>query len=161
MDLMRRQSSVQQINGKLKAVILIGGPHVGKLYSCYQQDSITPAYMQMYYHHGSAFKGSFPYLSFLFSLLSLPLTPPLVFLSFIPLFPHFLLCLALSFTPPSRFPHFLLCLTLSFTSPSRGCISGTRFRPLSLELPQPLFPIAGSPWLQHHIEAIVKVYTES
>ena len=34
---------------------------------------------------------------------------------------------------------------------------GTRFRPLSLELPQPLFPIAGSPWLQHHIEAIVKV----
>lgn len=34
---------------------------------------------------------------------------------------------------------------------------GTRFRPLSLELPQPLFPIAGSPWLQHHIEACTKV----
>ncbi|CAI8002053.1 Mannose-1-phosphate guanyltransferase alpha-A [Geodia barretti] len=61
MDLLKRQSSVFQLNGKLKAVILIGGPHVG-----------------------------------------------------------------------------------------------TRFRPLSLELPQPLFPIAGSPWLQHHIEAIVK-----
>lgn len=34
MDLLRRQSSVQQINGKLKAVILIGGPHVGKQCSC-------------------------------------------------------------------------------------------------------------------------------
>lgn len=30
MDLLRRQSSVIQLNGKLKAVILIGGPHVGE-----------------------------------------------------------------------------------------------------------------------------------
>ena len=30
MDLLRRQSSVQQLNGKLKAVILIGGPQVGR-----------------------------------------------------------------------------------------------------------------------------------
>lgn len=65
--------------------------------------------------------------------------------------------------PRSSFPllHFLLCLTSPSPLPLGGCISGTRFRPLSLELPQPLFPIAGSPWLQHHIEAIVKVYTES
>ena len=39
--------------------------------------------------------------------------------------------------------------------------SGTRFRPLSLEVSQPLFPIAGSPWLQHHIEAIVKVHVHT
>ncbi|XP_064388695.1 mannose-1-phosphate guanyltransferase alpha-like [Halichondria panicea] len=32
-----------------------------------------------------------------------------------------------------------------------------RFRPLSLELPQPLFPIAGVPLLQHHIEACTKL----
>lgn len=37
--------------------------------------------------------------------------------------------------------------------------AGTRFRPLSLELPQPLFPIAGAPILQHHIEACAKVIT--
>ena len=30
MDLLKRQSSVFQLNGKLKAVILIGGPHVGE-----------------------------------------------------------------------------------------------------------------------------------
>ena len=31
--------------------------------------------------------------------------------------------------------------------------TGTRFRPLSLELPKPLFPIAGFPIVHHHIEA--------
>lgn len=35
--------------------------------------------------------------------------------------------------------------------------SGTRFRPLSLDVPQPLFPIAGVPLLQHHIEACSKL----
>ena len=34
---------------------------------------------------------------------------------------------------------------------------GTRFRPLSLELPKPLFPIAGFPIIHHHIEACKEV----
>lgn len=34
---------------------------------------------------------------------------------------------------------------------------GTRFRPLSLDVPQPLFPIAGVPLLQHHVEACSKL----
>ena len=38
--------------------------------------------------------------------------------------------------------------------------SGTRFRPLSLELPKPLFPIGGFPVVYHHIEACVKVQNE-
>ncbi|XP_028402885.1 mannose-1-phosphate guanyltransferase alpha-B-like [Dendronephthya gigantea] len=38
-----------------------------------------------------------------------------------------------------------------------GPQKGTRFRPLSLELPKPLFPIAGCPLIQHHIEACSKV----
>jgi mannose-1-phosphate guanylyltransferase len=29
----------------------------------------------------------------------------------------------------------------------------TRFRPLSLDVPKPLFPIAGKPMIAHHIEA--------
>ena len=36
---------------------------------------------------------------------------------------------------------------------------GTRFRPLSLELPKPLFPVAGYPVIYHHIEACSKVWT--
>lgn len=32
---------------------------------------------------------------------------------------------------------------------------GTRFRPLSLDIPKPLFPVAGLPVIQHHIEACV------
>lgn len=36
-------------------------------------------------------------------------------------------------------------------------ILGTRFRPLSLDIPKPLFPIAGLPMIQHHIEACVKI----
>ncbi|KPP67337.1 mannose-1-phosphate guanyltransferase alpha-A-like [Scleropages formosus] len=35
--------------------------------------------------------------------------------------------------------------------------AGTRFRPLSFEVPKPLFPVAGVPMLQHHIEACAKV----
>lgn len=37
--------------------------------------------------------------------------------------------------------------------PSRG----TRFRPLSLEIPKPLFPIAGIPLVEHHIIACKKL----
>lgn len=33
---------------------------------------------------------------------------------------------------------------------------GTRFRPLSLDLPKPLFPLAGYPMIFHHIEAASK-----
>lgn len=34
---------------------------------------------------------------------------------------------------------------------------GTRFRPLSLDIPKPLFPVAGLPMIEHHIEACSKV----
>ncbi|XP_066947377.1 mannose-1-phosphate guanyltransferase alpha-A isoform X2 [Macrobrachium rosenbergii] len=34
---------------------------------------------------------------------------------------------------------------------------GTRFRPLSLDVPKPLFPVAGLPMIQHHIEACASV----
>ncbi|RHZ87706.1 hypothetical protein Glove_31g17 [Diversispora epigaea] len=37
--------------------------------------------------------------------------------------------------------------------PSRG----TRFRPLSLDVPKPLFPVAGHPIIWHHLEALSKV----
>nr|CAD7265868.1 unnamed protein product [Timema shepardi] len=33
----------------------------------------------------------------------------------------------------------------------------TRFRPLSLDIPKPLFPVAGLPMIQHHIEACADV----
>lgn len=36
-----------------------------------------------------------------------------------------------------------------------GPEKGTRFRPLSLDTPKPLFPIAGKPVIQHHVEACV------
>uniref|UniRef100_A0A1B0A7D2 Uncharacterized protein n=1 Tax=Glossina pallidipes TaxID=7398 RepID=A0A1B0A7D2_GLOPL len=38
-----------------------------------------------------------------------------------------------------------------------GPQKGTRFRPLSLDMPKPLFPIAGRPIIQHHIEACVQL----
>lgn len=38
-----------------------------------------------------------------------------------------------------------------------GPQKGTRFRPLSFEVPKPLFPVAGVPMIQHHIEACAKV----
>jgi mannose-1-phosphate guanylyltransferase len=38
-----------------------------------------------------------------------------------------------------------------------GGSKATRFRPLSLDLPKPLFPIAGLPMIQHHVEALSKV----
>ncbi|KJE98192.1 mannose-1-phosphate guanylyltransferase [Capsaspora owczarzaki ATCC 30864] len=38
-----------------------------------------------------------------------------------------------------------------------GPQKGTRFRPLSMELAKPLFPLAGVPMLQHHIDACKKV----
>ncbi|KAM9189065.1 mannose-1-phosphate guanylyltransferase regulatory subunit alpha isoform 2-T2 [Mergus octosetaceus] len=38
-----------------------------------------------------------------------------------------------------------------------GPQKGTRFRPLSFEVPKPLFPVAGVPMVQHHIEACARV----
>ncbi|CAH2006475.1 unnamed protein product [Acanthoscelides obtectus] len=38
-----------------------------------------------------------------------------------------------------------------------GPQKGTRFRPLSLDTPKPLFPVAGLPLIQHHIEACVQM----
>ncbi|BES94677.1 Nucleotidyl transferase [Nesidiocoris tenuis] len=38
-----------------------------------------------------------------------------------------------------------------------GPLKGTRFRPLSLDTPKPLFPVAGLPMIQHHIEACSRV----
>lgn len=38
-----------------------------------------------------------------------------------------------------------------------GPMKGTRFRPLSLELPKPLFPLAGYPIIYHHIESCSQV----
>merc|ERR1712168_480345 len=38
-----------------------------------------------------------------------------------------------------------------------GPKKGTRFRPLSLNVPKPLFPIAGLPMVEHQIEACSKV----
>jgi hypothetical protein len=35
--------------------------------------------------------------------------------------------------------------------------SGTRFRPLSLHCPKPLFPVAGMPMIKHHLRACVGV----
>lgn len=41
---------------------------------------------------------------------------------------------------------------------NRICLQkGTRFRPLSLDLPKPLFPIAGRSIIQHHIEACIQL----
>lgn len=37
-----------------------------------------------------------------------------------------------------------------------GPSKGTRFRPLSLDLPKPLFPIAGKPIIDHHLEQLAK-----
>ena len=38
-----------------------------------------------------------------------------------------------------------------------GPQKGTRFRPLSLDMPKPLFPVAGYPTVYHHIAALTKV----
>lgn len=35
--------------------------------------------------------------------------------------------------------------------------TGTRFRPLSLDVPKPLFPVAGLPVVQHHIDACYRL----
>lgn len=36
-------------------------------------------------------------------------------------------------------------------------LSGTRFRPLSLDIPKPLFPIGGLPIIEHHIHACSQI----
>jgi mannose-1-phosphate guanylyltransferase len=38
-----------------------------------------------------------------------------------------------------------------------GPSKGTRFRPLSLDVPKPLFPISGQPMIWHHIKACTKL----
>ncbi len=38
-----------------------------------------------------------------------------------------------------------------------GPSTGTRFRPLSMDLPKPLFPVAGNPIIYHHIAALAKI----
>uniref|UniRef100_A0A336MVA2 CSON000248 protein n=1 Tax=Culicoides sonorensis TaxID=179676 RepID=A0A336MVA2_CULSO len=48
----------------------------------------------------------------------------------------------------------LLKAVILIGGPTKG--SG-RFRPLSLDLPKPLFPVAGRPMIQHHIEACLKL----
>ncbi|MFH4984677.1 hypothetical protein AB6A40_011386, partial [Gnathostoma spinigerum] len=45
-------------------------------------------------------------------------------------------------------------LTLKAAILVGGAQKGTRFRPLSLQLPKPLFPIAGVPLIEHHIEKL-------
>ena len=37
-------------------------------------------------------------------------------------------------------------------------VAGTRFRPLSLDIPKPLFPLAGQPMVHHPISACKKVF---
>ncbi|XP_049880064.1 mannose-1-phosphate guanyltransferase alpha-A isoform X2 [Pectinophora gossypiella] len=43
------------------------------------------------------------------------------------------------------------------TPPVHRGAASTRFRPLSLDTPKPLFPIAGKPLIQHHIAACAKL----
>lgn len=38
-----------------------------------------------------------------------------------------------------------------------GPSTGTRFRPLSMDFPKPLFPVAGNPIIYHHIAALAKI----
>ena len=38
-----------------------------------------------------------------------------------------------------------------------GPQKGTRFRPLSLDVPKPLFPVAGYPSIYHHIDALSQI----
>jgi mannose-1-phosphate guanylyltransferase len=42
-----------------------------------------------------------------------------------------------------------------------GPSKGTRFRPLTFECPKPLFPIGGKPMIAHHIEAALKLHSET
>ena len=46
-----------------------------------------------------------------------------------------------------------------FHDSSQSFLSGTRFRPLSLDIPKPLFPIGGIPIIEHHIQACSQIPT--
>jgi len=50
----------------------------------------------------------------------------------------------------------LSCLCVTGLTNLLFCI-GTSFRPLSLDVPQPLFPVAGYPVIHHHVEAASQV----
>lgn len=55
-----------------------------------------------------------------------------------------------------------VCVTKHQACPHSPSLSssrdaGTRFRPLSFQVPKPLFPIAGCPMVQHQIEACTKL----
>ncbi|KAG4306463.1 hypothetical protein PORY_000451 [Pneumocystis oryctolagi] len=56
--------------------------------------------------------------------------------------------------PRKKSRHILLEIAIILVG---GPSSGTRFRPLSLDIPKPLFPIGGKPMIWHHLVALSKV----
>lgn len=52
----------------------------------------------------------------------------------------------------------MLKLTIHLNLLFFNCFIGTRFRPLSLNIPKPLFPLAGQPMVHHPISACKRVY---
>ena len=76
-----------------------------------------------------------------------PPAPPSLFLSFS----------RLSSLSLSRFQVPTMAQTVKAVILIGGPSRGTRFRPLSFKVPKPLFPVAGEPVIEHHIEACAKV----
>ena len=56
--------------------------------------------------------------------------------------------------PPTILVRMVMCF---WFCPNLGSTTGTRFRPLSLNIPKPLFPIAGQPMVHHPISACKRV----